>query len=543
MFYVSSIFGIATCGKINPETTRRNMQEISQIDHLVAAAEAGTVWEKQMSIWKAVRTYPTAIGCSMILSLCLIMEGYDTSLTNNFFALPQFREKFGQRLDNGDYQLTASWMSGLQNGTQISQMLGLMFAGLIAERYGYKKTIIGALVLLTCFILVFFFATNIVMLLVGGLLCGVPWGAFQTLTTTYAADVTPMCLRPILTTFVNMCWVVGQLISAGVLRHLLGRTDDWAWRIPYAIQWAFPPLLILGVLFIPESPIWLVRKGRLDDARKTLRRLTSKTASEEDITNYLAFIEYTDLLEKHIQEGTSYLDCFKGSNLRRTEIACAVWVAQVFCGIWFGGNVAYFLQQAGFDPAQSLNFGIGLNGLALAGTLGAWFIVSRVGRRTLYLVGLGTMLTVLLIIGFMGIPTPMEAIGWASGALMMVFVIAYDLTVGPVCYCLVSEIPSTRLRINTVVLARNAYNIASIVANFLNPPILNPTAWNLRGKGGFIWSTLCLTMMIWTYFRLPETKGLSLSEIDVLFEQQVSARKFHDTKINAFQRELVTTES
>ncbi|KAJ4286376.1 hypothetical protein N0V88_008043 [Collariella sp. IMI 366227] len=525
-----------------PKVSLRNMPSTSQIDDMVRAAEAATAREKEMGIWQAVKTYPTAIFFSMALSLCLVMEGYDTSLTGNFFALPQFRKRFGVRLDNGDYQLTASWMSGLQNGTQVGQILGLMIAGLVADRFGYKKTIIGALASLIGLIFLFFFATNIGMLFAGGILCGVPWGAFQTLTTTYAADVTPIPLRPILTTFVNMCWVIGQLISAGVLRGLLSRTDDWAWRIPYSIQWVFPPPIILMVLFAPESPTWLVRKGRMDDARKSLRRLASKIAAEEDIDRTLALIDYTDRLEKQMQEGTSYLDCFKGPNLRRTEIACAVWVTQVFCGIWFGGNVTYFLQQAGFDPARSFDFGLGLNGLALAGTMTAWYIVSRVGRRTLYLVGLAIMLTILMAIGFMGIPAPVEAIGWASGSLMMVFVAAYDLTVGPVGYCLVAEIPSTRLRIKTVVLARNAYNIASIVANFLNPPILNPTAWNLRGKGGFIWSAFNLTMLTWSYFRLPETKGRSFSELDVLFEHGVSARRFHTTEIDAFQRELVTDE-
>jgi SP family general alpha glucoside:H+ symporter-like MFS transporter len=528
--------------KADPEVTLRNMQSASQIDDMIRAAEAATAREKEMGVWQAIKTYPTAICYSMALSLCLIMEGYDTSLTNNFFALPQFRQRFGQRLDNGDYQLTASWMSGLQNGTQVGQILGLMVAGLIAERYGYKKTIIGALLSLIGFIFLFFFATNIGMLLAGGILCGIPWGAFQTLTTTYAADVTPLPLRPILTTFVNMCWVFGQLISTGVLRGLLSRTDDWAWRIPYAIQWVFPPPIILGVLFAPESPTWLVRKGRMSDARKSLRRLTSKAATDEDIGRALALLEYTDQLEKHMQEGTSYLDCFKGVNLRRTEIACLVWVAQVFCGIWFGGNVTYFLQQAGFDPERSFDFGIGMGGLAVAGTIGSWFIVPRVGRRTLYLAGLSTMLTLLLVIGFMGIPAIVEPIGWATGGLMMLFVITYDLTVGPVGYCLVAEVPSTRLRIKTVVLARNAYNIASIVANFLNPPILNPTAWNLRGKGGFVWSGLCLSMLAWTYFRLPETKGLGLSEMDVLFEQRVSARRFRKVEIDAFRREFVTDE-
>lgn len=182
--------------------------------------------------------------------------------------------------------------------------------------------------------------------------------------------------------------------------------------------------------------------------------------------------------------------------------------------------MVYFLEQAGFDSTKAFDFGLGLNGVALAGTIAAWFVMPHVGRRTLFLTGLIIMFCILMAVGFMGIPSPRPNLGWASGSLMMLFVLTYDMTVGPVCYCLVAEMPSTRLRIKTVVLARNAYLIASLVANFLNPPILNPSAWNLRGKGGFIWAGLCLCILTWTYFRLPETKDRSAAELDLLFERK-----------------------
>jgi len=163
-------------------------------------------------------------------------------------------------------------------------------------------------------------------------------------------------------------------------------------------------------------------------------------------------------------------------------------------------------------------------------------VMRYVGRRTLYLCGLAIMFTILVTVGFMGIPNDGPAVlGWISGGLLMLFVFTYDITVGPVCYCLVSEIPSTRLRIKSVVIARNCYNIASIVANFLNPPILNPTAWNLKGKGGFVWCGFCFLSFVWSYFRLPEPKGLSAGEIDVLFERGVSARNFSKIKADPFR--------
>ena len=83
---------------------------------------------------------------------------------------------------------------------------------------------------------------------------GVPWGAFQTMTTVYAAEACPVALRGYLTTYVNMCWGMGQLIASSVIRSMLKRTDQWAYRIPFALQWMWPLPLIVGIAFAPESP-------------------------------------------------------------------------------------------------------------------------------------------------------------------------------------------------------------------------------------------------------------------------------------------------
>jgi SP family general alpha glucoside:H+ symporter-like MFS transporter len=79
-------------------------------------------------------------------------------------------------------------------------------------------------------------------------------GVFQTLTITYASEVCPVALRGYLTTYVNFCWGLGQLIAVGVIKAMLNREDQWAYRIPYALQWMWPVPLIIGIAFAPESP-------------------------------------------------------------------------------------------------------------------------------------------------------------------------------------------------------------------------------------------------------------------------------------------------
>ena len=91
----------------------------------------------------------------------------------------------------------------------------------------------------------------------------------------------PVALRGYLTTYVNFCWGIGQVIGIGVIKAMLGRTDQWAYRIPYALQWMWPVPLLIGIACAPESPWWLVRKGKLDKAKKALNSLTSRTKDSD----------------------------------------------------------------------------------------------------------------------------------------------------------------------------------------------------------------------------------------------------------------------
>ena len=220
-------------------------------------AKAGADAEKNRSIMQSIRLYPKAAAWSILLSTAIIMEGYDTLLLANFFALPAFNNKFGKYDPvTKNYQISAAWKSGLTNGASVGEILGLFATGIIQDHIGYRKTLMGALSLVICFIFITFFAVDLPMLLAGEILCGIPWGVFQTITTAYASEVCPIQLRAYLTTYVNLCWVFGQLIGSGVLRAMVNNTSKDSYRIPFAIQWMWPPLLIVGVFFAPVSLVF-----------------------------------------------------------------------------------------------------------------------------------------------------------------------------------------------------------------------------------------------------------------------------------------------
>ncbi|KAJ7830619.1 maltose permease MAL61 [Mycena olivaceomarginata] len=509
-------------------------------------AKLATDKEHKMSLMQGLRLYPKAIAWSILISTCICMEGYDVCLLSNFYAFPQFNAKYGKQLPDGTFQVPAPWQAGLSNGANVGEILGLFLNGWVSERFGYRYTVMACLICLIGFQTIFFTAQNVVDLQIAEILCGVPWGVFQTLTITYASEVAPVALRGYLTTYVNFCWGLGQTIGISVIKSMLPRTDEWAYRIPYGLQWMWPVPLFVGIALAPESPWWLVRRGRVEEAKRSVERLTSKGRQEKageefDVDETIAMMRHTTMLEEKITRGATYLDCFKGHDLRRTEIVCMVWAMQNLAGNSFTGYSTYFLEQAGLAPDKSYDFALGQYAINCVGVFGAWFLMSRgVGRRALYLYGLIGLCTILLCLGFLGLAPERhrDSAALATGALMLVWAGIYQCTVGTVCYSLVGELSTRRLSVKTVVLGRNLYNVVGIICSVLTPYMLNPGSWNWGNYTGFFWGGICAGCVVYTYYRVPEPQGRSFAELDLLFEKGVSARNFAKTRVDVFGDEV-----
>ncbi|RMZ84807.1 hypothetical protein DV737_g1045, partial [Chaetothyriales sp. CBS 132003] len=264
-------------------------------------AKAASDTEHKMTLAQGLRLYPKAVAWSMLISLCIAMEGFDLCLLNTFYAMPQFRRKYGKELPDGTFQIPASWQSGLSNGTQCGQILGLIINGWVSERFGYRWTVIVCLTLVAAWTAIYFTAQHVYAILIAGILSGV-----------------------------NFCWGLGQVIGVGAVKGTLSYDNEWSYRIPYALQWMWPLPLGIGIYLAPESPWWLVRKGRIGDAKKSLIRLTSVNRETDfDPDETVAMIAHTTALEEQITAGSTYLDCFRGVDLRRTEIVCMIWAIQV----------------------------------------------------------------------------------------------------------------------------------------------------------------------------------------------------------------------
>jgi SP family general alpha glucoside:H+ symporter-like MFS transporter len=482
-----------------------------------------------------VKKYPQAMMWSILVSITIVMEGYDTILIGNFFAYPAFVKKYGSYYPTlNDYQLSGPWQVGLNNAAQIGPIIGAFANGYLSQRFGYRRVMLVSLILMAAFIFILFFAPNIEVMFVGLVFCGIPWGIFATMGPAYASEVCPLAFRGYLTAYTNMCFAMGQFIAGGVLEGLVTRSDEWSYRIPFAVQWIWPLPLFIVLWFAPESPWWLVRQGAHKEAEKVMVRLSS-SRDQHGAHQMVSMMIHTNELEQDIESGSSWLDCFKGINLRRTEIACVTFMGQVSCGAPFAYGASYFFEQAGMDAHNAYKINLAGTAIAFVGTIVAWFLMSRYGRRPIYNIGMFFMALFLLLIGCLDFGRAKnQTIKWVQAVFAVLWLFVFSMSVGPIGWTVPSECGATRLRQKTICLARIGYYVITIVANVLEPYMINPTEWNWHGKTGFFWFGSATLTLIWSYFRLPETKNRTFGELDVLFAKRLSARKFASTDVDIY---------
>ena len=152
-----------------------------------------------------------------------------------------------------------------------------------------------------------------------------------------------------------MSWSIGGIIVAGATYGTNQRTDEWAWRIPLALQWLFPTPLLILIFFAPESPWWLLRHGRRDEALRSIKRLGR--ASKQNAEEKFAMMERTVEIEAKMGGAPSLLDLLKGTDLRRTIITCLMYASQNFAGNLIANQATFFFEQAGINT----NFAFQLN--------------------------------------------------------------------------------------------------------------------------------------------------------------------------------------
>lgn len=249
---------------VHVERTTTYDEKVREWNNLTEDAREATANEHNMTIIEGLRRYPKCCFWAAIVSLCIIMDGYDQALMGSFFGYPAFQKRYGFEIGNtGKYQLNAGWQSALGFASSLGNIVGIFINSVATERFGHKKTLLATLVILIGLIFIPFFAPSIEVLFVGQLLCGVAWGVFTTLAPAYASEVCPVVLRASLETVVVLCWGIGQFVAWGVLDGLNQKQGQWAYRIPFAVQWTWPAIILPIAIFAPGKWIIVHFNGRL----------------------------------------------------------------------------------------------------------------------------------------------------------------------------------------------------------------------------------------------------------------------------------------
>ncbi|RSH91961.1 hypothetical protein EHS25_009331 [Saitozyma podzolica] len=479
----------------------------------------------------AIRKYWRAFVWCMFMNIGALLWGYDAQIGGATLSVPSFRRDFGYTYD-GQYVLPASWQSAFNSVSSIGGMFGGLSLGIVAERFGRRgATALASFVSITAIFIQFFTPPHANgMLLVGKLINGYALGMYVSSASSYCAEISPLALRGITTGSVNLWIVIGQFLSNCVIEGCGTRTDQYAYRIPFAIQWIFPTLLLIGLPFAPESPWWLVRRGRFSSAEHIVSRLGGPTV---DAPLFVHQIQDTIALEDLHRASSTYLDCARGSDRRRTIIAMMVFVLQQVAGVVFVlGFSNYFFQLAGFNTANSFKLGVGVTAIGIVGNLVAFFAVNRFGRRPLFFWGMIGCAAVNLAVGFSSLANT-QAARWSEAAFTIIYNFVYQVGIGPLGYVIFAEVGSAKLRSKTVGIGIFVNSLCGMIANIVIPYLVNPDEANLGGKVGFIFGGLGLIGSVWAWVYIPETKYRTVDELDALFEARISPRKFHKTDVGA----------
>lgn len=243
-------------------------------------------------------------------------------------------------------------------------------------------------------------------------------------------------------------------------------------------------------------------------------------------------MQYTDEMERVETAGASFWDMWKGTNLRRTEIQMLAWACQVWSGTAMTAYAVQFFKNAGMSTASAFNFNILVTSMNIIGCGFEMVAVTRFGRRPMILGGLMSLGLMLLLIGIFGCLPHTKAVLNGIGACCAVINLLYHFTVGPLTYTVAAEVPSTRLRVKSIAWGRAFYSINYNATAQLTPRMVSNIDWNWGAKAAFFWLGGNIAVTTWAYFRLPETGGRSFTELDILFANKVSARKFKSTVVS-----------
>lgn len=415
------------------------------------------------------------------------------------------------------FHLTTEAQIGWANSCSLlGCLLGSIISGLLSDRIGRKKLLILTAILFGVSSIFTGWATNFDIFVFWRILGGVAIGIASNISPTYIAELAPAAWRGRLVTMNQMTIVIG-ILGAQVVNFLIAGDVSGmdhaaireSWQGQFGWRWMFTAVAVPSVIFfilaffVPESPRWLMKVGKREQATSILQKIGGQTYADDQIR------EIDNGFTRERSEKGSLGELFSPAviGLLLTGIGLAV-LQQ-----WSGTNVIFnyaeeIYRSAGYD-LSGVMFNIVITGaINLAFTLVATATVDKLGRRTLMLWGCAAITITHALLGgafYLGITGPIVLL------LTLGVIAAYAMSLAPVTWVILSEIFPNRIRGAAMSIAVSALWIGCFIVTYTFP-ILNQRL----GAAGTFWcyGVICLLGFLFIAARVPETKGKSLEEIE-----------------------------
>ncbi|KAM0241495.1 hypothetical protein ACHAP5_007534 [Fusarium lateritium] len=488
-----------------PETTSSNVEEESTVTYLLA--QDITPWYKKPNLRALyLCLIPAALGVEMT-------TGYDGSVLNGLQAVETWQNHFGHP--------TGALLGATSASYNLGGLATLPFVPYVVDKIGRRHSItLGSLILIVGTVLQVC-SINIGMFLASRLILGmgIPFavsGASQLL-----AELTYPRERAVITGLFNTSWFVGSIMAAGVTLGTYNIPNNWAWRVPTALQCAPSLLQLAFIWFVPESPRWLIFKERNEEAYDIL----VKYHAEGDRNSAFVNAEYNEIQTQLRQEletsDRRWIELLQTSgNRKRVLIAICVGVFSQWSG---NGLVSYYLARVlitvGVEDKRTQNIvNLSLSCWNML-TSGSCAFLTRVFRRRSQYLTSFVLITIFFAI-ITGVSayyaeSALHSAAVAVVAMIFLYNAAFNI-MQPLTYVYITEIYPFVHRAKGIAILQFFTRGSTAFNAFVNPIGLDSLAWKF-----YIFYCAWLVVETTTvYFLYPETKGPTLEELAYLFEEK-----------------------
>lgn len=445
---------------------------------------------------------------------------------------------------------------------------GAIAAAFLNDRFGRRYSLMGFSVIFLIGAAIQTAATHhIGQIYAGRVIAGLGIGGMSSITPVFVAENCPPAVRGRIVGMFQLMLVAGSTfaywLDYGVALHIKPSTKQW--RIPVAIQIIPGGFLFVGLFFLRESPRWLMKQGRYEEATNNLAFMRREDPTDPDIKTEIAEIRASIEEELAATEGVTWKECIAPGNRYRFLTGFVIMVAQQFSGTNSIGYYVSFLvvsshlhfesnilqapqifETVGVSKVNAALFATGVYGTVKIITTGIFLIIGidKLGRRKSLILGAIWMMTMMFIIG--GVlhvhpPTNLNVVSPASIAMVCMiylYVIGYSASWGPIPWVYLSEIFPTRLRAYGVGMGASTQWLFNFVITEITPHAVHNIGWRVF----LMFGIFCLANGLFAFFFIRETKGKSLEEMDILFGTVNESQRAADIE-RVLQKDAVHQEA